>query len=68
MKTEPNDTAYPTRSGEAEPTYGLTKREHFAAMAMMGYCSANNPGPQRELIEASIMAADALIAELNKSK
>lgn len=51
---------------------GLTKREHFAAMAMQGLLSAcyiNEDliiGPH--ISRLSIEQADALIAELNKEK
>lgn len=37
MKTEPNDKAFPTDGRTI--TYGLTKRELFAALAMQGFCA-----------------------------
>ncbi len=44
---------------------GLTKREHFAVMALQGLMSA---GPSRtELIPEAIAAADALLKALEES-
>ena len=46
---------------------GLTKREHFAAMAMQGLLSgAHFQAPLDELCQQSVEVADALIKELNK--
>jgi len=50
---------------------GLTKREHFAAMAMHGIISSGNlRAKQEELLEgvsrAAVEYADALLAELEK--
>ena len=50
---------------------GLTKREHFAAMAMQGYISdeawSRKPGMgMAKLATLSVEAADALLAELEK--
>ena len=65
--THPNDTAFPivvTKDKEVEIGTGIIKREYFAAMAMQGFCSNVN------LIDSSarwsVIAADALISELNK--
>lgn len=52
--------------------YGLTIREHFAAMAMQGMLSNDWQGYAKREEECDAMArcavnyADALIAELNK--
>lgn len=47
--------------------WGLTKREHFAAMAMQGYVSELTDGVSKEaLAEWSVGMADALIEALNK--
>jgi hypothetical protein len=49
--------------------YGLTIRQHFAAMAMQGAlatCSPNHYAPLH-IAEMSVKIADALIAELNKN-
>ena len=51
---------------------GLTKREHFAAMAMASYAGADyvaNSGiPQSEIAEWAVEMADALINALNKKQ
>ena len=53
---------------EPEAYYGLTKREYFAAMSLMGIQS--NPGNNERLFTQdavlAVETADALIAELNK--
>ena len=81
MKTNGNDTAYPSAGvqnfEETNQVGGLTKREHFAAMAMQGFCA--NEGlanlikrfPEKDEIcvaRAAVEYADALIEELNKTK
>jgi hypothetical protein len=48
---------------------GLTKREHFAAMAMQGLCSAHDQSgtwshDARNVALTAVMYADALLAEL----
>ena len=53
------------------PADGLTKREHFAAMAMQGFISdeawSRKVGTAK-LAALSVEAADALLAELEKSQ
>lgn len=87
MKTEPNDKAHPEivtdqaydsiDSKVYSNTYsygGLTKREHFASMAMQGmlanYRPADFSGGQVEMVksiaETSCEMADLLIAALNQ--
>ena len=51
--------------------YGLTKREHFAAMAMQGILANQYNVPVREdqfdlVSKWSVMAADSLLKELEK--
>ena len=53
-----------TELGSMGGTYGLTKREYFAAMAMQGLL-AKEGYPSQELGERSAAAADALITALN---
>lgn len=76
MKTEPDDPINAQkikregRSGAAytQVYYGLTKREHFAALAMQG-CLANSKmsgDGVKEIIAASLVHADALIQALNE--
>ena len=77
--TNPNHPVHPINVDYAEgwtatdqapppPVVGLTKREHFAAMAMQGYCAveAGWNQPPEEVARCSAVMADALIAELNK--
>lgn len=54
-------------SGDYEcPSYGLTKREYFAAMAMQGLCANAwwNLASSATIARWSIEHADALIAAL----
>ncbi|AHK11809.1 hypothetical protein S349_19 [Shewanella sp. phage 3/49] len=49
--------------------YGLTKREHFAAMAMQGLCSHSGDYHLAEDIAYdAVMYADALLKELENTK
>jgi len=91
MKTEPNASiAGNTSIKEAvgNPRYfkelqrhevngGLTKREHFAGLAMQGLLASIDPDspdwcPKKQvvdyMVEQSVYMADALIAELNKQQ
>ena len=58
--TKPNDSISPISC----LTKGLTKREYFTAMALMGF--ANSRGNIDEMVELAIKLADATIAGLNK--
>ena len=81
MPTEPTDAAFATsgvkinddRFDWGQP--GITKREYFAAQALMGLLADHNNGNTTHINSASSVAsyakcavqcADALIAELNK--
>jgi len=81
MKTYPNDTAHPVIHQNQDGTiqydvnFGLTKREHFAAMAMQGmassdYWSENFSDKKIEYLqkamEIAVKTADELINQLNK--
>jgi len=71
MKTEPNDTVFPSRDEYNFPVNGLTKREYFAAMAMQGYlASVPSDVVERPEYAAShaVKYADALINALNKKE
>lgn len=72
-----NEMAFPVtptdRSGQiAETQYGLTIREHFAALAMQGLAACHGTaGLNRgvaETAERAVQLADATIAELAKVK
>lgn len=54
---------------EHDAPNGLTKREHFAAMAMQGFCAAPDmPDATVEGVAgASVKQADALLAELERT-
>lgn len=58
-----NDGCYP------QVRKGLTIRQEFAARAMQGYISRDlgSEFSPTEIAHMSVMAADALIVELNKS-
>lgn len=64
-----NENAYPLYGPDVTSSeLGLTIRQHFAAMALQGYC-ANRNTPHRDAEYISMYAvqlADALISELNK--
>ena len=53
---------------KAEGGQGLTKREHFAALAMQGYIAAGSAGmpTYQELALFAVETADALLAELSE--
>lgn len=67
----PNKLASPTNDGYLS-TYGLTKREYFAGLAMQGLLAyprvqeGETPWSQTVALWA-IEAADALLAELEKT-
>ncbi len=51
--------------------YGLTKREHFAAMAMQGllanHCFASDPQHRiKDVVYEAVSVADELLEELDK--
>jgi len=85
MKTNPNEPASPVEvsivdgniigNQTSQFSYfatGLTKREHFAGLAMQGLCAwgANdfNFDHVERIAKISIAQADALIEELNKTE
>ena len=47
---------------------GLTKREHFAAMAMQGFCSDSKDAEMSGIVKSSVMMADALLKELEENQ
>jgi len=83
MKTEPNHPSTPIANIHGSPslfsyvtqseemTTGLTKREHFAGLAMQGLLSNDKmiDAVNWEWIASnSVALADALIAELNRTQ
>jgi hypothetical protein len=75
-KLKPENPAFPLGVEYSDiDEQGLTIRQHFAAMAMQGMLSCLNVQdfPSNEInikycAALSVIAADALIAELNKPK
>tara|TARA_R110000744_G_scaffold345967_2_gene451424 strand:- start:112 stop:336 length:225 start_codon:yes stop_codon:yes gene_type:complete len=64
------ECAYPVLEAEIGIDFhpGLTKREHFAGLAMRGLLSSDlgMPTMHSEIIERSVQLADTLLAELDK--
>jgi hypothetical protein len=57
---------YHNNGGYECESFGLTKREHFAAMAMQGIC-ASGPTISNQLIASeAVVLADLLLKELEK--
>lgn len=64
-RTDPLELAHPT----SQETYGgLTKREHFAALALQGILSQPNMTDLLLAAERAVSAADFLINELNDAE
>ena len=59
--------AYPIIGATLDGNEGLTKREHFAGLAMQGFISAGHGGMPNasELANYAVRYADALLTELN---
>lgn len=70
MSTLGDDFAFPLAFNPHKGDYwnaGLTKREHFAALAMQGLLSDPNlTCAYRDFARDAVVAADALIAALNE--
>lgn len=69
MKTDGREPISPIIENQYCVSFGLIKREYFAAMAMMGLSMAAIPGTHnttKEVVKESIARADALIEALNK--
>lgn len=63
----------PRMAWDTESDYGfagLTKREHFAGLAMQGYCggeyTAQRGMPVENIAKWAVQMADELLAELDK--
>jgi len=69
-----NDSAFPLAANFIagdEVTYGLNKRELFAAMAMQGLCAGSSAladceSTSKAMARMAVADADALLAELAK--
>jgi len=64
--TIPEGKAFPLLMDDGSHNAGLTKREHFAAMAMQGMMA--NPQRKFPCGTDAVESADALIAALNKKE
>lgn len=69
--TNRNEPAFPEVNHDnpqfSYPTYGLTKREYFAAMAMQGIVAdPNGYIMAADIAKGAVEIADALIEQLNK--
>lgn len=65
-RTNPDDSAGPYFSPECGTSHGLTKREHFAAMAMQGILTRPTNLTFDTVATQSVRMADVLIAALNQ--
>lgn len=65
MPTYSDDKIVPAQAGEIE---GLTKREYFAALSMQSLCNNHNGSYPEAAARRAVLAADALIEELNREK
>lgn len=62
---KPDSTAFPT-NGFSD---GLTKREHFASLAMQGILAdPNYEGTPEAVARSAVLYADSLIAALNDKR
>lgn len=72
--TNGNDFINPSTHQNEDGTHdfsknkGLTKREHFAAMAMQGMISKYGTDYQQQHARESVYMADELIKALNENK
>lgn len=70
LKTYPNNPVNVVTEETTIAQMGLTKREHFAAMALQGIISNPNRGSAKlaDISKSAVILADALINELNKEQ
>lgn len=74
MKTNPNDLLNQKQEWDRDPdrnsvvltSSGLTKREHFASLALQGLIASDARANIDKFVSASLECADALIKALNK--
>jgi len=63
-----NSAAFPIVGANVETSYGLTKREYFAAMAMQAHRIAEPLQDSLNLAHRSLNDADALLKALAESE
>ena len=73
IRTDGNNTAFPKELTDRY-SYGLTKREYFAAKALQGILARHDSYPYKSredflksITSISVELADQLIIELNKT-
>ena len=67
MKTKADDLAYPIHDHHGGVHSGLTKREHFAGLAMQGMLGNTEVTRPNEIViaEVACLIADELIEQIN---
>lgn len=61
------ERAYPCLTSEDCGDLGLTKREHFAVIAMQGLLSnPNNSNSVEEITKKAVIYSDAILKQLDK--
>ena len=69
MSTDKNDAAFPVEQFQHYSSFGLTKREYFASMAMQGILAdPDNQGYAEGIAKDAVKMADELITQLNQTK
>jgi len=70
MKTNTDDSAFPIVIDDVSKNQYvhilISKREHFASLAMQGLLAGGSDGSMPEFARLAVEAADNLIEELNK--
>ena len=67
IRTDGSNTAFPKELTDRY-SYGLTKREYFAAKALQGLLACpNNVNMAQDIAKGAVIMADQLIIELNKT-
>lgn len=66
--TNPNDPAFPSEAeGVITKSFGLTKREYFAAMALRSCVDGYGNLQSGTAAKDAVVLADALLKELNNA-
>jgi hypothetical protein len=68
MEVKPNEPIHTIEYNNNYISYGLTKREYFAAMAMQGLLSDYESESIEDYSKYAVQLADTLIEELSKTK
>lgn len=68
MRVHPDQPAFPVVGVVDREAGGLTKREHFAALAMQAIASRDDDLYATDIAQLAVMHADRLIAALNEER